>query len=116
MTFNRIETEYRMPREEFLRNCRESSQKSVDDNDIWQKPVDETGKDRHKLDRYYIWSNEHVAWWAPKHKGYVQDLDRAGLYSIDDAVKICNGANFDPTKLPDELPISEEIASKLRNL
>lgn len=68
--------------------------------------------------KYLIWSNEHNSWWAPNHGGYVDRAESAGRYSKDEALKICNGANFawDTDKLkniPNELPIAEEVAIEL---
>ena len=43
--------------------------------------------------KWYIWSVEHTAWWAPNSMGYTQDQKRAGKYTFDEAVQICTGAN-----------------------
>lgn len=40
-----------------------------------------------------IWSNEHNAWWAPNSRGYVVDRKSAGRYIVEEAKKICEGAN-----------------------
>ena len=39
-----------------------------------------------------IWSNEHRAWWAPGRMGYTKTLDKAGRYSLAEAISICAGA------------------------
>lgn len=43
--------------------------------------------------RWYIWSNEHNAWWKPDWKGYTPDKTSAGVYSYAEAIKIVEGAN-----------------------
>lgn len=42
--------------------------------------------------RYFIWSNEHGAWWRPAHRGYTQDIGEAGRYPCDEALRICERA------------------------
>jgi hypothetical protein len=41
----------------------------------------------------YIWSNEHKAWWNWGNCGYRKDKRDAGQYRLEDALKICVGAN-----------------------
>jgi|HubBroStandDraft_6_1064221.scaffolds.fasta_scaffold00529_3 hypothetical protein len=41
---------------------------------------------------YLIWSNEHDGWWGPGERGYTRTLDKAGLYSREDAIRICKHA------------------------
>jgi hypothetical protein len=41
----------------------------------------------------YIWSNEHRAWWRKDSRGYVYNQASAGVYSLEEATAICNGAN-----------------------
>lgn len=63
--------------------------------------------------KYLVWSNEHNAWWMPNSRGYCENITSAGRYSFDEALKICNGANYDwdtESKRPNELPIAESIA------
>lgn len=43
---------------------------------------------------FFIWSNEHLAWWKPAWRGYTQDINEAGRYSIEEAITICQQANF----------------------
>lgn len=58
-------------------------------------------------DDYVIWSNEHSAWWGPKHCGYYTHLSSAGRYTRDEALKVCvharGGREFN--KNPSEVPI-----------
>ncbi len=68
--------------------------------------------------KYCVWSNEHNAWWKPNHSGYTQSVEGAGLYPYDEAIDICNRANYgwdmDSIKrIPNELPIEVSIARKL---
>ncbi len=67
-------------------------------------------------DKFLIWSNEHRAWWGPNHRGYVASVEHAGQYTEEEAVKICNGANWgwDVENNPHELPVPEGIARKLK--
>lgn len=51
-------------------------------------------------DLYYIWDTRTsvgncVSWWAPDSKGYVCDLNEAGLYSKDEAEKIAQNRSTD---------------------
>lgn len=68
-----------------------------------------------KQEWFLIWSNEHKAWWGPASRGYVYDSADAGRYSRNEAMKICNGANYgwNSYTLPNELPILEEMAINL---
>lgn len=43
-------------------------------------------------DNYLIWSNEHRAWWRAGRMGYTRRLKEAGVYSRDEALKICRDA------------------------
>jgi hypothetical protein len=42
---------------------------------------------------FYIWSNEHSAWWAHREQGYTTNRREAGWYAYEDAVRICHKAN-----------------------
>lgn len=41
---------------------------------------------------YLIWSNEHCGWWKPGRSGYTREMKEAGLYSRDEALRICRQA------------------------
>lgn len=43
---------------------------------------------------YWIWSNEHGAWWGENERGYTDCLELAGVYSHADAQRILAGANI----------------------
>lgn len=45
-----------------------------------------------KAATYFIWSNEHNAWWGPGRSGYSPGLLGAGEYTRDDALAICRDA------------------------
>ena len=57
-------------------------------------------------DAYFIWSNEHRAWWRPNSCGYTDNLAEAGTYSQIAALIICGNAlaGWREGALP-ELPI-----------
>ena len=38
-----------------------------------------------------IWSGEHGAWWRPSSSGYSTNIDDAGIYDHDDAVRRTRG-------------------------
>ncbi len=68
--------------------------------------------------KFHIWSNEHNAWWKPNHAGYTNRVEDAGVYSYDESITICKGANYgwdmdNIRKLPNELPIEINIAGRL---
>lgn len=44
---------------------------------------------------FKIWSNEHQAWWKDECRGYSQNLDQAGNYTLHEASEICLNAGFD---------------------
>ncbi len=44
--------------------------------------------------KFYIWSNQHEAWWKPAKRGYTEKIEKAGVYSLEEAIEICNGANW----------------------
>ena len=65
-------------------------------------------------ERYLIWSNEHMAWWAPGRHGYVRRLSEAGRYTRGAALDICAnailGGTADRLGLLPELPVREADA------
>lgn len=46
-----------------------------------------------EINLWYIWSNEHNAWWKSNHRGYHPDKNNAGLYTTEQAIAIVKGAN-----------------------
>lgn len=59
-------------------------------------------------DLYLIWSNEHRAWWRPRGRGYTMQLEKAGRYSREDAIKHCRVRDQEPGVPLPELPIRED--------
>lgn len=43
---------------------------------------------------FLIWSHEHRAWWKPARWGYTGEIDKAGRYTPDDALSICENACY----------------------
>jgi len=43
--------------------------------------------------KYWIWSNEHGAWWAKDRRGYVRTLEDAGMYDAEQAEEIVTNAS-----------------------
>lgn len=58
-------------------------------------------------EEYYIWSNEHRAWWGPNNSGYTTDISRAGKYSRDAAVNQSahGGDGWGSRDIPEEIPV-----------
>lgn len=50
------------------------------------------------MNKYYIWSIEHQAWWKPGHMGYTINISEAGKFVEDEAIKICEKANIVKTQ------------------
>lgn len=45
-------------------------------------------------DEYFVWSNEHRAWWRQGARGYSRGLREAGRYTREQAMRICRDAIF----------------------
>ena len=60
---------------------------------------------------FYIYSNQHRAYWRDKSCGYTANKGEAGIYSYQEAVQICTNANRyqSPGDLPNEVmvPVTE---------
>lgn len=61
---------------------------------------------------YLIWSNEHGGWWKPLSRGYTAEKKRAGLYTFDDALGICKGANIEEKDVPNETMVPFEVCAE----
>jgi len=57
---------------------------------------------------YWIWSNEHGAWWGRDHRGYVRRLQDAGRYSEQQADEIVaqSGLGVTDEQWPNEVKIA----------
>lgn len=44
--------------------------------------------------RFLIYSREHNLWWRANSAGYTHAIEEAGRYSYEDALAICQGANW----------------------
>lgn len=64
---------------------------------------------------WLIWSNEHGLWWKPNQRGYTQRVEEAGLYTLDEAIKICTEANFLSNQINEVLCPSREMLDFLRD-
>lgn len=49
-------------------------------------------------EKYLIWSFEHKGWWRENHSGYTTTQKLAGVYTYEEAIKICRGANYNLIK------------------
>lgn len=58
-------------------------------------------------DKYLIWSNEHRAWWRPSSQGYTMQIEKAGRYTRDEALKCCRARDRHLDEPPPELAIRE---------
>lgn len=61
---------------------------------------------------YFIWSNEHKAWWRAGECGYTVEMEEAGRYSYEHASHICQRANitFRKGENPNEIPVPVTMA------
>lgn len=71
---------------------------------------------------FIIYSTEHQAWWKKNKFGYTSHIEMAGVFSYEEAIKICTDSNrlniLNDHKLVVEemmVPIPEELASYLKN-
>jgi hypothetical protein len=56
-------------------------------------------------DAYVIFSTEHQRWWGPGQVGYVERLSGAGLYSREQALRICLNAAPQARSVLYEIPV-----------
>lgn len=61
---------------------------------------------------WLVWSNEHSAWWGPRCRGYYTEIESAGRYTLEEAMKHCESRS--PADNPPELiqPSPEWIAAR----
>jgi hypothetical protein len=63
---------------------------------------------------YFIWSNEHRAFWRPNSCGYTRNLYEAGHYSRADALALCCGPERVTDGIPDEIPVRVTDIEEMR--
>lgn len=66
---------------------------------------------------YYIWSNEHRAWWGPGRCGYTPDITKAGHCTREQAIEICRDAipSSMDIGMPAEIPVaSDDMVEMMR--
>lgn len=69
-------------------------------------------------EKYLIWSNEHRAWWRPNNAGYTKQLEAAGRYSREDAIRqsAFGRDGWGSREIPAEIPVREADAVECRKL
>ncbi len=60
---------------------------------------------------WILWSDEHLAFWSPDELGYVSDIEKAGRYTFDEAVKIAINDDEQLLPAPEQYKLREELAS-----
>lgn len=68
--------------------------------------------------QYIIFSFEHNCYWNPARRGYTNDIDKAGRYSLNEAIEICCHTYPDPhMKRPNEvMMVAPECRNVIENL
>ncbi len=59
---------------------------------------------------WLLWSEEHLAFWSTDERGYVDDIEKAGRYTFDEAVKIAINDDEQLLPAPDQYKLREELA------
>jgi hypothetical protein len=59
--------------------------------------------------QYRIWSIEHTSWWRANSNGYSVNVEDAGIYSEEEALRIVGSANAFTVDEPHEamVPITD---------
>lgn len=71
------------------------------------------------MDKWLIWSNEHLGWWGPNEQGYTTKIDKAGRYMLSEAIRICVESNEFPyiKNIPNEVIVpSPELIEELKQI
>lgn len=63
---------------------------------------------------WLVWSNEHMAWWRPSSAGYTSDIEQAGHYRLEEAIRCSNSRS--PGRHPSEIPVRLDVALKIRSM
>lgn len=61
---------------------------------------------------FYIWSNEHKAWWLPNGVGYTELIALAGKYPKLDAYKFVSHGVLFANRPPDETLVPVSVVPK----
>lgn len=64
------------------------------------------------MNKYWIYSLEHRAYWAPDAQGYTTHIEEAGVYTHEQAIQIVTNANYSLGQPPDEAMIPVRPISK----
>ena len=60
---------------------------------------------------FIVWSNEHQQWWRSGHAGYTSNPLAAGIYSREEAERICIDAGFSSRSMaPNEIMVPADDA------
>lgn len=63
---------------------------------------------------WLVWSNYHSAWWGPSNRGYYADIESAGRYTLEDAIKASNTRSRRVGEPPQELVVpSPELIQRI---
>lgn len=65
------------------------------------------------MKQFLIWSNEHGAWWRANSCGYTTAVAGAGVYTKEEAEKICKNANHDPARCDEEMRPAVDYVDEL---
>lgn len=72
---------------------------------------------------YYIQTEGYVGnamiWWRPEHRGYTPNINEAGKYSTDEAMKICENSDKSrawPCEYIDSHPTAKKLIVDMQHI